>query len=144
MKTTLAIKRLPLLLIISSILSACTNATIVKPIETLQGSWSIKSIQDKAVLHKSAASLSFNPENKLSGSASCNNISSKYKSKDSSLTIGAIASTRKMCLPALMEQESHLLRALGKVKRFQLHNGQLSMYDQRGTLQVQAQRLEPK
>ena len=105
--------------------------------------WSIKSIQDKAVIKKSAARLSFNAESRLAGSASCNNISSSYKSQNSTLTIGAIATTRKMCLPALMEQESQLLRALSKVKRFQLHNDQLSMYDQRGILQVQAQRLEP-
>ena len=54
-----------------------------------------------------------------------------------------MAVTRKMCLPALMEQESRLLQALGKVKRFQLNNGELTMYDQQGSLQIKAKRTKP-
>jgi len=135
-------KRVPFIIFVAAMISACTSTTIVKPKETLLGSWVITTIQTKSVIAQSSPSLSFNTENKLSGSASCNNISSSYTSKNSSLTIGAVATTRKMCLPALMEQESHLLQALGKVKRFQLNNGQLSMYDQRGSLQLQAKASE--
>ena len=81
---------------------------------------------------------------RLSGNASCNNISSNYTSQNNSLDIGPLATTRKMCLPALMTQESQLLKALGKVKRFQLHNDELSMYDQQGGLQIKAKRKSPK
>ena len=136
------IKRLSLLIVISATLAACSDSSILTPKETLLGNWSIVSIQNKAVIQRGTAKLLFHSDSKLSGSASCNNIASSYSAKNSALSIAPIATTRKMCRPALMEQESQLLRALSKVKRYQLHNGQLSMYDQQGTLQVMANRLK--
>jgi heat shock protein HslJ len=47
-----------------------------------------------------------------------------------------------MCLPALMIQEAIMLQALSKVRRFQLNNDQLSMFDQQGTLQLMAKRTK--
>ncbi len=143
MKDTFNIKRFTLLFTISTTLAACSSTT-VPPLETLPGNWLIVSIQDKTVIENSAARLVFHSEDKLSGSASCNNMSSSYSAQDSALTINRIATTRKMCLPALMEQESRLLRALSKVNRFQLNNGQLSLYDQQGDLQIIAKRTKEK
>jgi len=142
MKNNCNINRLSLLAILSTALAACNSSTALAPIETLPGNWLVESIQDKAVIKNSAARLRFHSDNKLSGSASCNNISSSYNSQNSALTINPIATTRKMCLPSLMEQETQLLRAINKVKRFQLNNGLLSMYDQQGVLQIKAKRLK--
>lgn len=144
MNNTINIKQLSLLIIISTTLAACSSAKTEPKPETLPGNWLVNTIQDKAVIANSSAQLSFHPENKLSGSASCNNISSNYSVQNNSLTIGAIATTRKMCAPALMEQESHLLQALSKVKRFQLNNGKLSLYNQQGTIQLEAKRTKPQ
>jgi heat shock protein HslJ len=47
-----------------------------------------------------------------------------------------------MCVPALMEQESTLLQALDRVSRFEISNGQLSLFDQQGTLQIKAKRTK--
>ncbi|WP_057831703.1 META domain-containing protein [Colwellia sp. TT2012] len=138
------IKRLALLVAITITLSACNNSPAVPIQEKLPGSWLVESIQDKAVLIKNIARLNFDQKNRLSGSASCNNISSRYSLQNNSLNIGPIATTRKMCAPGLMAQESRLLQALAKVKRFQLHNGELSMYDQQGSLQIKAKRAKPE
>lgn len=143
MKDILNIKQLTLLITISTTLTACSNSNLPSP-ETIQGSWKVQSIQEIAVIKNSSARLKFNQENKLSGSASCNNLSSSYNSQDNALTIAPIATTRKMCLPALMEQEARLLQSLNKVKRFELYNGQLSMYDQQGQLQIKAKRIKEK
>ncbi len=136
------IKQLVLLVTISTTLTACNSSTGLTAPETLPGIWLVESIQGKAVMTKSMAQLNFNQENKLTGSASCNNISSSYSTQNNSIHIGPVATTRKMCLPALMEQETRLLQALNKVKRFQLNNGQLSMFDQQGALQLKAQRTK--
>lgn len=137
------IKQLTMLLAISTTLTACNSSSTLPPQESLPGSWLVKSIQDKAVITKSTAQLNFDQQNRLSGSASCNNISSSYTLEHNSLNMGPMAVTRKMCLPALMEQESRLLQALSKVERFQLINGELSMYDQQGSLQIKAKRTKP-
>jgi len=143
MKDKLTIKQLPLFIALSAILTACSTLTPTA-VESLQGNWKIQTILNKAVIKNSKTQLRFDEESKLSGSASCNNISSRYESQDSTLTISHIASTRKMCLPALMEQETQLLQALNKVKRYQLNDGQLSMYDQQGVLQIKAKRTKAK
>ena len=137
------IKRVSILIATTSTLLACNSSTAISASETLSGKWLIESIQSQYVINKGSVTLIFNADQQLSGSASCNNISSSYKLQNSSLTIAPIASTRKVCLPAIMEQESDLLQALSKVRRFQLHNDQLSMYDQQGALQIKAKRYKP-
>ena len=136
------IKRLVLLIALSTTLAACNSSSTLAAPETLLGSWLIDSIKGKPVVAKSMAKLKFTQENRLSGSASCNNISSSYISKNNAISIGPIATTRKMCLPALMDQEANLLQALSKVKRIQLKNGQLSMIDQQNVLQLKAKRTK--
>jgi heat shock protein HslJ len=134
------IKQLLLLMTISTTLTACNSPSTLPPIEKLPGSWLISSIQDKPVIANSRATLVFTEENKLTGSASCNNISTSYSSQNNTLKIAPIATTRKMCAPALMKQEAILLQSLSKVKRFQLQNGELSLFDQQGSLQLKAKR----
>ena len=133
-------KQLLLLMTISTTLTACNSSSTLPPPERLPGSWMISSIQDNPVIANSKATLVFTEENKLSGSASCNNISSSYSSQNNTLKIAPIATTRKMCAPALMKQEASLLQSLSKVKRFQLNDGELSMFDQQGRLQLKAKR----
>jgi len=141
MKNILNIKKITFLIALSTTVTACSSAIPPSP-ETLQGSWKIQTIQDKELLDNSTAQLLFNEDNNLSGSGSCNRLSTSYNSQNNALTINPIATTRKMCLPALMEQETRLLQALSKVKRFQLNNGHLSMYDQQGILQIKAERTK--
>jgi len=134
------IKRLVLLVAISTTLTACNSPSALSSPEKLLGSWVVSSIQDNPVIANSKVKLVFTEENKLTGSASCNNISTSYSSQNNTLKIAPIATTRKMCSPSLMKQESILLQSLRRVKRFQLHNGELSLFDQQGALQLKAKR----
>jgi len=134
------IKRLVLLVAISTTLTACNSPSALSSPEKLLGSWVVSSIQDNPVIANSKVKLVFTEENNLTGSASCNNISTSYSSQNNTLKIAPIATTRKMCSPSLMKQESILLQSLRRVKRFQLHNGELSLFDQQGALQLKANR----
>lgn len=137
----LSIKRIALLAALSTALAGC-NSTSTLSSTALPGSWHVSSIQNKAVIADSHAQLTFNSENKLSGSASCNIIFASYTLEADKIDIGPVATTQKMCLTASMDQEQLLLQALNKVKRFQLSNDELSMYDQQGVLQIQAKRTK--
>ena len=55
---------------------------------------------------------------KVSGNAGCNNFFGAYTVKSSSLTFGALASTRKACQASIMEQENLFLKRLSSTKRF--------------------------
>lgn len=138
----LSIKKIALLAALSTTLAACNSSSTLAYPEKISGNWHVSSIQNKAVIANSQAQLTFNIENKLSGSVSCNIIFANYTVEGDAISIGPIATTQKMCLPASMDQEQVLLAALNKVKRFQLSNGELSMYDQQGTLQFKAKRTK--
>ncbi len=135
-----SIKQLVLLVAISTTLTACNTSSALPSPEKLPGSWVVSSIQGKAVIINSKARLVFTEGNKLTGSASCNSISTSYSTQNNSLKISPIATTRKMCSPLLMEQEAILLQSLSKVKRFQVQDDELSLFDQQGSLQLKAKR----
>ncbi|TYK64884.1 META domain-containing protein [Colwellia echini] len=141
--STKSLKSLLLLASLSTVLTACSNNTATLPLdEELPGMWTVESINDSPTIKDSKVDLKFTAENQLSGSASCNNFSTGYTIENNTLTIGQMAVTRKMCLPALMDQESSVLQALSKVKRFALNNGQLSLFDQQGVVQLKARRTK--
>lgn len=142
MKILFKINKLTVVVAIVTTLIACSS-TIALPPETLPGKWLVKEINENNILENSTVQLTFHKDKTLTGSASCNLISSTYKIENNSLSISPMATTRKMCLPALMDQEFLLVNTLSKVKRFQLHNGQLSLYDQKGVLQIKASRQKP-
>jgi len=135
-------KQLSFFVALLTTMTACHSSAVISSPEALPGHWIVQSIQDQPIIAKSTAKLIFSPENRLSGLAYCNNISTSYNTQDNSISIAAIATTRKMCSPALMEQESTLIRALDKVRRFEISNGQLSLFDQEGTLQLKAKRTK--
>ncbi len=141
MKETLIFKQLSLIIAITASLTACSNPTPTLK-ETLEGHWKINTIQESAVIKSSSVYLKFNQDNKLSGSASCNNLSTSYTSHYNALTITPIATTRKMCSPALMNQEALFLQSLNKVKRYKIDHNQLKMYDQQGQLIIVAKRTK--
>jgi len=136
------IKQLSLFVVLLTSITACNSSSVIASTEPLYGRWIVQSIQDQRIIDKSTAKVIFSPDNKLTGSASCNSIATSYNTQNNSLSIGPIATTRKMCQPALMEQESTLLQALAKVRRFEINNGQLSLFDQQGTLQLKAKRTK--
>lgn len=134
------IKNYIMLLLIASFLMSCSNSPTEANEETLIGYWQVEAIQEESIMAKTKINLIFNQEFKLSGKASCNNLASNYTQSDNSLTFGPVITTRKMCVPKVMEQESKLLNALTRVKRFQLKDGQLFLLDQTGSGQIYAVR----
>lgn len=116
--------------------------------EQLTGTWQVELIKTRPVIDRSPARFILLAKNKLSGSASCNNISSHYRANQSknTLTFGPTAVTRKLCAPALMEQETRLLSTLPQVKHYQIkyfHNEQnmLYLFDKNDVLMFKASKV---
>lgn len=80
---------------------------------SLVGSWQVEDVDRQGVLDRARLSLSFSKEGRLSGSSGCNALAGSFSLDRSSLRIGPVAGTRKMCASeALMNQEQRLLRSL--------------------------------
>ncbi len=89
----------------------------VEPVSSsvLAGSdWAIQSIAGRPVMVSTPLSVHFEAQGKLSGFAGCNRFMGRYELSGTKLTIGPLATTRKLCAGPAMSQEQLLLLALGK------------------------------
>lgn len=92
------------------------------PARLLQGAdWVVEDINGGGIIDGSRVEMVFSSNNRLAGQASCNNFSAEYELTGESLTIGDTVSTRKACVPALMEQEQRFLDMLQRVKGFRFN-----------------------
>ena len=76
-------------------------------------------IGDDPVVGRNPVSLTFS-EDRAYGNAGCNHWFASYQLDAQTLRFSEIGSTRKMCAPALMEQEQRFLQAMGKVQRWDI------------------------
>ena len=63
--------------------------------------------------------LTLGDNNQAFGLAGCNNWMAEYQLSGDRLSLDKIATTRKLCAPALMEQEQRFLATLAKVQRWE-------------------------
>ena len=64
----------------------------------------------------------------ISGQAGCNTFRATYSTQGNRITIGAAATTRKMCSDALMAQERDFLKALESATRWTVDGALLNMH----------------
>jgi heat shock protein HslJ len=75
------------------------------------------------------------PTPRVSGSTGCNRFVGSYESSGSSLTFGAIASTRMAC-PDAMAQERAFEQALQDVRQWRAEDGELELLDEQDTVRL--------
>lgn len=80
--------------------------------------WIVEDIDGKGIIDNSRASIEFLADGGIAGLSSCNRYSGSYQLTGEQLTVGTLASTRKACVPALMNQESTFLRILQSTSGF--------------------------
>ncbi len=86
-----------------------------------------------AVLSNTTITLNF-ADGGVNGSAGCNNYFGEFTQAGSDLTFGVLGSTRMMCEPAMMTQETDYLAALGSVSTFTQTDDQLTLQYEGGVL----------
>jgi heat shock protein HslJ len=122
--------------------TGCAAAISTPKSADLSGQWTVESIDDRPVIDKSLAYIEFTPEGRAGGNASCNRFTGSYVLSGSNLTFSKLASTKMMCAPALMGQETGLLAALERVAKVQLQDGLLFLQDAGGATVIKASRRE--
>jgi heat shock protein HslJ/membrane-bound inhibitor of C-type lysozyme len=82
--------------------------------------WVVQEIAGAPLVRGSRASLSFDDQGRVTGTASCNDFTAPYTLTGEGLTIGAAVATRKACAPAVMKQEAAFMAALAAVQRIEV------------------------
>jgi heat shock protein HslJ len=83
----------------------------------LEGAWNVTGYNNgnEAVTSPAVGTTltaTFTPDGKVAGSAGCNDYNGAYTLDGTSLTVGPLASTKKACDQAVMDQETQFLTAL--------------------------------
>jgi heat shock protein HslJ len=115
-----------------------SDGTVDPTLGGLVGTWNLVSYGDPAaptpVIEGSTANITFAPDG-VSGNGSCNQFSSgAFSLQGSTLTIGALVSTKMACEEPRMSQENAYLGALQAAQAFAINGDQLQITYASGVL----------
>lgn len=100
-------------------LAACDRPLQYAPREEVAppilGTWIVEDIDHRGVIDNARLDATFTEDKRVYGIAACNSYTGSYDYAEGVISVGAIASTEKMCPPALMDMESKMLARLGSV-----------------------------
>ncbi|KRW59641.1 META domain-containing protein [Pseudomonas sp. TTU2014-080ASC] len=96
-------------------LAGCaSSAPQLQTERTYQVEW----IGERPLIDRSHLTITLGDDGRAYGNAGCNHWFANYTLEGHSIRFEAPGSTRKMCAPALMEQESRFLSSLSQVERW--------------------------
>ncbi|MGH8376599.1 META domain-containing protein [Phyllobacterium sp. OV277] len=93
-------------------------------------SWLAEDLDGGGVIDFAQTTLMIDHDNNVSGSGGCNRFMSKATFRGLKLTFTPAAATRKLCPPALMNQENKFFAVLEQTRSFLVVDGKLTL---RGT-----------
>jgi heat shock protein HslJ len=106
-----------------------TAEGLVAVAPTLVGTaWRLEDLGGAGVLDRVEATLEFPEAGRVSGQASCNRFFGFWEASGATLTIARLGATKKLCTPAMMEQESKYLSALEGAERFAIEGTTLKVH----------------
>ena len=87
----------------------------------------------RPLIDRSHLSLTLGADGRAYGNGGCNHWFAGYQLDGESLRFAQVGSTRKMCSPALMEQEQRFFELLGQIHHWDVsETGQLRLWPERG------------
>jgi heat shock protein HslJ len=92
---------------------------------------------------RTARFIQFGSEGRVSGSTGCNRFSGAYSQDGDALTIGTLATTRRACLPEVMQREQQFLALLGKVRHVEGTHLRLTLKSFDGDVLAELMRRDP-
>jgi len=126
-------------LIAVSLLAACAQGTMPAPLE---GNWLVEDIGGRGVIDRARSTIAFDDQGRVSGSGGCNQFNGPVAIQESSLTFGPLASTRRACTGALMDQEDRFFAALDAARSYRYDGSFLLLFNEPGDVLLRLTRLE--
>lgn len=95
--------------------------------------YQVEWIGERPLIDNSHLTITLGADGRAFGSAGCNHWFATYSLKGEQISFSQAGSTRKMCPPALMEQEQRFLDALSEVQRWDISElDQLQLWPAQG------------
>ncbi len=128
-------------------ITGCVNATEVSmpEFELIDTEWWVEDIDGKGVIDSSHTTIQFLEDGRVGGGTGCNRYMGSAEIAAASISFGPMAGTRKLCPPALMDQEMKFYQALEKVVSWEVPDtGLLHLRDAEDNTVIRAWRVEEK
>ena len=107
--------------------------------------WLLEDLGGAGVMDYLQTTLQFDEANRISGQGGCNRYSATTQlsgeESESSFMVGAVASTRMMCTPAAMNQETRYFQALQSAQRIKLEGFYLLIYSEKNAAPLRFTRI---
>ena len=94
--------------------------------------WLVEDIGGAGVIDNLQSKLQFVSASQVAGHGGCNSFNGAAVLSAGQLSMGPLASTRKMCPPAVMDQENRFLRALETERSARVEHDLLHLHDANG------------
>ena len=131
-------KRFALTALVGVGLAGCA----AEPVQLQQNrSYILEWIGERPLMDYSHLTVTLGDDGRAYGNGGCNHWFAPYTLDGDKLSFGKIGKTRKLCAPALMEQEQRFLAAIGSTAGFQIDDtGALILRDADGAALILARR----
>jgi heat shock protein HslJ len=135
--------------VLGGVIAACAAREPVmtsRPVEVqnLIGSeWLAEDIDGAGVAGNSHSTLHFAAADHVDGDTGCNRFMGPLAAEGQSIRIGPLATTRRACAPALMDQERRYLVALARGSGLRLDGALLVLLDESQQPLVRYSRVDP-
>ncbi|WP_407311568.1 META domain-containing protein [Pseudomonas sp. nanlin1] len=103
--------------LIGATLAGCASEA---PVLQHDRSYVVEWIGERPLIDNSHLTLTLANDGRAYGNAGCNHWFAPYTLQGQSLAFGKPGNTRKLCAPAVMEQEQRFLKALETVQRWDI------------------------
>lgn len=95
--------------------------------------YSVEWIGERPLVDRSHLTITLGEDGRAYGNAGCNHWFASYTRQGDTLHFEQAGTTRKLCAPALMEQEQRFLDLLSKISRWDVSaTGQLRLWPEEG------------
>ena len=90
--------------------------------------WLLEDLGGRGVLDRVEATLAFPEAGRVTGNGSCNRFTGSVEIGGGTIRFWQVASTRRACVPAVMDQEAKYLKALEGAERVAMEGPWLLIY----------------
>jgi heat shock protein HslJ len=115
--------------------ATATTKPVIAANQLLTTNWTAERIFDQAA-DATKSTVTFNEDGTVNGSAGCNNYQGAVDINDTAIEFGLLATTRKMCEPAVSGQEIVFMEALGSVRNLRRNGSTLELLDENNTVVI--------
>jgi len=105
--------------------------------------WQIEDIDKAGIVDRSMITLQFADAEGTAGSTGCNRYFGSFSLEGEQLIFSQLGSTRRACIPALMDQERRFLEALQGIASYSVDDRELLLlFDSNGAQRLRAVRVD--